>query len=55
MTHDSGTSLAQPFGPDFQADPYAVFAQLREKGSAHRIALPNGSPVWLITQADSSR
>ncbi|OEJ29042.1 cytochrome [Streptomyces agglomeratus] len=50
MTHDSSTPLAQPFGPDFQADPHAVFAQLREKGPAHRIALPDGSPVWLITR-----
>lgn len=50
MIHNSSTPLAQPFGPDFEADPYGVFAQLREKGSAHRIALPDGSPVWLITR-----
>ncbi|MFG2299005.1 cytochrome P450 [Streptomyces sp. NPDC048603] len=49
MTHDSSTPLPQPFGPDFQSDPYAVYAQLREKGSVHRIALPDGSPVWLVT------
>ncbi|MFD4610000.1 cytochrome P450 [Streptomyces sp. NPDC058440] len=49
MAHDSTTPLPQPFGSDFQTDPYSVFAQLREKGSAHRIALPDGSPVWLVT------
>ncbi|MBT1184748.1 cytochrome P450 [Streptomyces sp. CJ_13] len=49
MTHDSATPLAQPFGPDFLADPHAVFARLREKGSAHRLALPDGAPVWLVT------
>ncbi|MFD6967186.1 cytochrome P450 [Streptomyces sp. NPDC059949] len=49
MTHDTSTSLSQPFGPDFQADPYAVFRQLREKGSVHQVALPDGSPVWLVT------
>ncbi|WP_331731579.1 cytochrome P450 [Streptomyces sp. NBC_00073] len=49
MTHDSDTTPAQPFGPDFQADPHAVFARLREKGSAHRIVLPDGAPVWLVT------
>ncbi|MFI5987019.1 cytochrome P450 [Streptomyces sp. NPDC051555] len=55
MTHDSTTPLPQPFGLDFQADPYAVYAQLREQGSVHRVALPDGSPVWLVTHEEDVR
>lgn len=44
------TALPQPFGSDFPADPHAMYAQLREKGSVHRVALPDGSPVWLVTR-----
>ncbi|MFF2195368.1 cytochrome P450 [Streptomyces sp. NPDC058157] len=41
--------LPQPFGEDFAADPYAVYAKLRAEGSVHRVALPDGAPVWLVT------
>ncbi|MET9322983.1 hypothetical protein ABZX75_22710 [Streptomyces sp. NPDC003038] len=43
------TALPRPFEGSFQADPYKVYAQLREAGSVHRVALPDGSPVWLVT------
>ncbi|MCJ0873065.1 cytochrome P450 [Streptomyces sp. AP-93] len=43
-------ALPQPFGGGFQTDPHAVYSQLREQGSVHRIALPDGSPVWLVTR-----
>ncbi|WP_404962159.1 cytochrome P450 [Streptomyces sp. 147326] len=42
-------SLAQPFGEWFSRDPHAVYADLRAAGSVHRVALPDGSPVWLVT------
>lgn len=41
--------LPQPFGEGFAADPYAVYARLRAEGSVHRVALPDGAPVWLVT------
>ncbi|MCX5609325.1 cytochrome P450 [Streptomyces sp. NBC_00047] len=44
------TALPQPFGRDFPADPHAMYARLREQGSVHRVALPDGSPVWLVTR-----
>ncbi|MFI0976766.1 cytochrome P450 [Streptomyces sp. NPDC021093] len=48
--------LPQPFGSDFQADPHAVYGRLREQGSVHLVALPDGSPVWLVThEADVRR
>ncbi|MFK0017104.1 cytochrome P450 [Streptomyces sp. NPDC091027] len=55
MTHHSDTPLAQPFGPGFQADPHAVFARLRQQGSVHHIALPDGAPVWLVTHEHDVR
>ncbi|MGP3684332.1 cytochrome P450 family protein [Streptomyces sp. IBSNAI002] len=44
------TTLPQPFGHGFPADPHAMYARLREQGSVHRVALPDGSPVWLVTR-----
>ncbi|RKT05200.1 cytochrome P450 [Streptomyces sp. 3211.6] len=41
--------LPQPFGEGFAVDPYAVYARLRAEGSVHRVALPDGAPVWLVT------
>ncbi|MFH7595099.1 cytochrome P450 [Streptomyces racemochromogenes] len=37
------------FGDGFREDPYGVYARLRAEGSVHRVALPDGSPVWLVT------
>ncbi|MFD9369843.1 cytochrome P450 [Streptomyces sp. NPDC060020] len=42
-------TLPQPFGEAFSHDPHAVYAGLRAEGSVHRVALPDGSPVWLVT------
>ncbi|MEU3913133.1 MULTISPECIES: cytochrome P450 [unclassified Streptomyces] len=41
--------LPQPFGEGFAEDPYGVYARLRAQGSVHRVALPDGAPVWLVT------
>lgn len=50
MSHGAEAEvLEQPFGEAFQADPYAVYARLRAEGSVHRVALPDGAPVWLVT------
>ncbi|MDX3533033.1 cytochrome P450 [Streptomyces sp. MB09-01] len=50
MTRTSeDVSLAQPFGEAFSRDPHAVYAELRAAGPVHRVALPDGSPVWLVT------
>ncbi|MER8001648.1 cytochrome P450 [Streptomyces sp. NPDC095613] len=42
------THLPRPFGNDSFADPYPVYAELRNEAPVHRIALPDGSPVWLV-------
>ncbi|MGI5531677.1 cytochrome P450 family protein [Streptomyces syringium] len=43
-------ALPQPFTGSFFADPYPAYARLREAAPVHRIALPDGSPVWLVTR-----
>ncbi|MGW7438435.1 cytochrome P450 family protein [Streptomyces sp. NPDC054849] len=43
-------ALPQPFGASFTDDPHAVYAELRAAGPVHRVALPDGSPVWLVTR-----
>ncbi|MEH6379678.1 cytochrome P450 [Streptomyces sp. KLMMK] len=50
-TGTTGTAaLPRPFDAGFFADPYPVYARLRAAGPVHRIALPDGSPVWLVTR-----
>ncbi|MFF9478114.1 cytochrome P450 [Streptomyces sp. NPDC014733] len=42
------TGLPQPFNAEFFTDPYGGYARLRDAAPVHRIALPDGSPVWLV-------
>ncbi|MFE3763131.1 cytochrome P450 [Streptomyces sp. NPDC059104] len=44
------TTLPQPFGEPFARDPHAVYAALRAAGPVHRVALPDGSAVWLVVR-----
>ncbi|WP_406388397.1 cytochrome P450 [Streptomyces sp. NBC_00211] len=53
-THPLPT-LPCPFDESFARDPYAVHARLRAAGPVHRVALPDGSPVWLVTRASDVR
>lgn len=36
------------YGPDFAADPYPYFAELRESGPVHEVRTPHGERLWLI-------
>ncbi len=38
------------FDARFQANPWGSYAELREEGPVHRIALPGGDLVWLVTR-----
>ncbi|WP_327322901.1 cytochrome P450 [Streptomyces sp. NBC_01210] len=40
---------------ELMADPYAVYARLREPGPVHRIAGTDGLPAWLVTRYDDVR
>lgn len=44
--------LDVPFDTSFYADPYPVYARLREQAPIHRVCLPEGPPVWLVTRYD---
>jgi cytochrome P450 len=38
--------------PAFKANPYRVYAELRSRAPVHRVELPDGRGVWLITRYD---
>ena len=38
-----------PFDPAFKANPYPTYAELRSTLPIHRITLPDGRGVWLVT------
>ncbi|MGI5399735.1 cytochrome P450 family protein [Streptomyces sp. CA-135486] len=40
---------------ELMADPYVVYARLREAGPVHRIAGTDGLPAWLVTRYDDVR
>ena len=52
---DAPTAAAITFDAAFQAEPFGAYAELREAGPVHRISLPDGSPVWLVTRYDEVR
>ena len=52
---DAPTAAAITFDAAFQAEPFGAYAELREAGPVHRIRLPDGSPVWLVTRYDDVR
>ena len=39
-----------PFDPAFKANPYPTYAELRSTAPIHRITLPHGRGVWLVTR-----
>ena len=38
------------FDPDFKANPYPAYAGLRSEAPVHRVALPDGRGMWLVTR-----
>jgi cytochrome P450 len=38
------------FDPDFKANPYPAYARLRSEAPVHRVTLPDGRGVWLVTR-----
>ncbi len=43
-----------PFDPTFKANPYPTYAQLRSTAPVHRVTLPSGRHVWLVTRYDDA-
>jgi cytochrome P450 len=38
------------FSPDFKANPYPAYAHLRSTAPIHRVTLPDGRALWLVTR-----
>ncbi|MGW4073801.1 cytochrome P450 family protein [Streptomyces asiaticus] len=55
MTRVPEGHLPQPFDAAFLDNPYPRYAQLREEGAVHRVALPDGSPIWLVLREEDVR
>jgi len=43
------------YGEEFTADPYPVYARLREKGPVHRVRTADVGELWLIVGHDQAR
>src|SRR5215212_10728252 len=41
-----------PFDPTFKANPYPTYARLRSTAPVHRVTLPDGRGVWLVSRYD---
>ncbi|WP_413809648.1 cytochrome P450 family protein [Streptomyces sp. OE57] len=55
MTRVPEGHLPQPFDAAFLDNPYPRYAQLREESAVHRVALPDGSPIWLVVREEDVR
>lgn len=40
------------FSPTFKANPYPTYARLRSTAPVHRVSLPDGRNIWLVTRYD---
>ena len=38
------------FSPDFNANPYPAYAEMRSAAPVHRVSLPDGRSMWLVTR-----
>jgi cytochrome P450 PksS len=47
---EQAAALPELFSPAFKADPYPVYANLRETSPIHRVTPPEGQSFWVITR-----
>jgi cytochrome P450 len=40
---------SMPFDEDYWHTPFDIYAELHAQGPVHRVCLPDGIPVWLVT------
>jgi cytochrome P450 len=52
---DASPMGGTPFDPTIMADPFPAYRALRESAPVHRMTLPNGRAVWLITRYSDAR
>ncbi|MEW2521877.1 cytochrome P450 family protein [Actinacidiphila alni] len=50
-----GTVDLHAAGEDFTADPYPVYARLRERGPVHRVRTPETGEMWLVVGYEEAR
>ncbi|HEX2130717.1 MAG TPA: cytochrome P450 [Actinophytocola sp.] len=41
-----------PFDAQFSSDPYGYYGEKHAEGPIHRVCIPGGDPVWLVTGYD---
>lgn len=44
------TQQVDLFSPAFEADPYPTYARLRSTAPVHRVELPEGRSMWIVTR-----
>ncbi|MFY1668855.1 cytochrome P450 family protein [Plantactinospora sp. WMMB334] len=48
-------SIASPFTATGEGQRHAIYAEYARAGSVHRIAMPTGVPLWLVTGHEEAR
>jgi cytochrome P450 len=47
---EASPDMSMPFDSAFMINPFPTWTRLREAGPAHRVTMPDGAPVWLVTR-----
>jgi cytochrome P450 len=55
MVDDEVTAALTAWGADYRDDPFALFAEVRQRGAVHQVTLVDGHAAWLIVQHAEAR
>ena len=55
MTVESAEAEFDLYSPEFSANPYPTYSELRRKAAAYRADYPGGLEIWLVTRYEDVR
>jgi cytochrome P450 len=55
MVEHDVTAALQAWGAHYRDDPFALFAEVRQRGAVHPVTLVDGHDAWLVVRHDEAR